>query len=92
MLTILGESCHNGPCPTLHRDTVTGEVKVQGYVTPQDGMNIPSGEGVVAIPADAWARLLADLPMSMLLRALVAPWRFRRRARRSTATPAPASR
>ncbi len=92
MLTILGESCHNGPCPTLHRDTVTGEVKVQGYVTTQDGLDIPVGEDVVAIPADAWARLLADLPAWLLLRAMVAPWRFRPRAQRSSATPAPVSR
>lgn len=92
MLETIGESCHNGPCPTLHRDTVTGEVKVQGYVTTQDGLKIPAGEDVVAIPADAWARLLADLPAWMLLRAMLAPWRFRPRAQRSSAAPAPASR
>lgn len=81
--TRLGESCGNGPCPTLYRDPDTGDVKVQGYVTSLKGMRIPDGEDVVSIPADAWARLLADLPVTTLLRALVAPWRFRPRSQRT---------
>lgn len=68
-------SCDGGPCPTFHFDDPT-VVKVQGYVTSLPG--IPAGEDVIAIPPDAWARLLADLPVAMLLRALIAPWRFRR--------------
>lgn len=70
MLKLLGESCHEGPCPTLYRDTDTGQVTVQGYTTSLPGP-IPHGEDVVAIPEDAWGRLLADLPSGMLLRALV---------------------
>lgn len=65
-LMILEESCHNGPCPTLHRKPASGKVKVQGYVTGLDGEDPPDGEDTVAIPADAWARLLADLPVGTL--------------------------
>lgn len=89
MLKLLGESCHNGPCPTLYRDTDTGQVTVQGYTTNLPGP-IPHGEDVVAIPADAWTRLLTDLPIGMLLRALrghLVPRRTRiRRAALATAT------
>lgn len=81
----LSNTCHNGPCPTAHRENTTGDVKVQGYVTTADELNVPAGEDIVFIPADAWARLLADLPVSMLLKALVAPWRFRPTSQRSTA-------
>ena len=70
-------SCDGGPCPTFHFDD-PAVVRVQGYVTSLPGSRVPAGEDVIAIPPDAWARLLADLPVAMLLRALVAPWRFRR--------------
>lgn len=69
MIETLGESCHEGPCPTFYRDDTTGQVIVQGYVTSLPGP-VPHGEDVVAVPGDKWARLLADLPASMLLRAL----------------------
>lgn len=69
MFKILANSCHNGPCPTLRRDDQTGDVEVQGYRT-MASCPIPTGEDVVLIPAEAWARLLADLPLGMLLRAL----------------------
>lgn len=81
-------SCDGGPCPTLHLDDPT-VVTVQGYVTSLPG--IPAGEDVVAIPPDAWARLLADLPAGMLLRALVAPWRSRK-TRTTSHVPAPVGR
>jgi hypothetical protein len=69
MFTTIGESCHNGSCPTLRRDE-RGDVEVQGYRT-TPSCPIPTNEDVVLIPADAWARLLADLPIGMLLRALL---------------------
>lgn len=53
---LLAGSCDGGPCPTFHRDQVTGDVKVQGYVT-ESPVPLPSGEDVVHIPAEAWARL-----------------------------------
>lgn len=87
MFKILGESCHGGPCPTFRRDTVTGAVEVQGYVT-SASHPVPAGEDVVLIPADAWARLLADLPPGMLLQAV-----FSRQVRRkSSARPVPVGR
>lgn len=67
---LLAGSCSNGPCPTFHIETMTGDVKVQGYVT-DSPVVLPTGEDVVHIPADAWRRLLADLPIGVLLRALV---------------------
>lgn len=76
---LLAGSCDGGPCPTFHRDQVTGDVKVQGYVT-ESPVPLPSGENVVHIPAEAWARLLSRLPVGMLLRALFA---------RSTRRPVP---
>jgi hypothetical protein len=85
---IYGESCSNGPCPTLHRDPLTGDVKVQGYATTADDLSkpLPPEEDVVFIPQLDWARLLADVPIRELLRAMVAPWRFRnRRAAAATA-------
>ena len=84
VLRRLAGSCDSGPCPTLYLDD-DRSVTVQGEVTTLPGVRIPLGEDVVRIPADAWARLLADLPVAMLLRALVAPWRFRRNR---TYTPA----
>jgi hypothetical protein len=65
----LAGSCDSGPCPAFHRDDVTGDVKVQGYIT-DSPVPLPSGEDVVHIPAEAWARLLSRLPVRMLLRAL----------------------
>lgn len=73
---LLAESCDEGPCPTFYADDVTGDVKVQGYVTEAPGP-LPDGEGVVHIPADAWRRLLADLPVGMLVRAVLARFRMR---------------
>lgn len=76
----LAGSCDSGPCPTFYVEDGTGEVTVQGYVTTAP-FPVPAGEDVVRIPADAWARLLADLPPRMLLRALLgAPTRKRARA------------
>jgi hypothetical protein len=89
MSRLLAGSCDEGPCPTLWLEP-SGDVKVQGYVTTFD-RPVPAGEDVVHIDAAAWGRLLADLPVSMLVRALVAPWRFRRtrisEAATSAATP-----
>jgi hypothetical protein len=87
MFKILGESCHNGPCPTFRRDDHTGDVEVQGYRTTAS-CPIPDAEDVVLIPEDAWARLLADLPLGMLLRALSS--RLLRRT--PTARPVPVGR
>lgn len=71
---LLAGSCDSGPCPTFYvRDD--GQVKVQGYRTTPPGP-IPTEEDVVDIPADAWARLLANLPARMLLRALTAKLRM----------------
>lgn len=86
-IRLLGESCAGGPCPTLYVSE-DGDVTVQGYTTTID-RQLPDGEEVVRIDAAAWARLLADLPIAMLLRALVAPWRFRR-ARATGRVPAAA--
>jgi hypothetical protein len=66
---LLAGSCDSGPCPAFHRDGVTGDVKVQGYITGSP-VPLPSGEDVVHIPAEAWARLLSRLPVGMPLRAL----------------------
>jgi hypothetical protein len=71
---LLAGSCDSGPCPTFRRDDVTGDVKVQGYIT-DSPVPLPPGEDVVLIPADAWARLLSRLPLGMLLRALLTPAR-----------------
>jgi hypothetical protein len=73
----LADSCDSGPCPTFHRDDVTGDVKVQGYVT-DSPVPLPLGEDVVHIPAEAWARLLSRLPVGMLLRALFTRFAQRR--------------
>jgi hypothetical protein len=66
----LARSCDTGPCPTFYVDDTTGGVDVQGYRT-TSRMDIPVREDVVHIPAQDWARLLADLPVRMLLRALI---------------------
>jgi hypothetical protein len=71
---LLAGSCDGGPCPTFRRDDVTGDVKVQGYIT-ESPVPLPPGEDVVLIPAEAWARLLSRLPFRMLLRALLTPAR-----------------
>jgi hypothetical protein len=71
---LLAGSCDGGPCPTFRRDDVTGDVKVQGYIT-ESPVPLPPGEDVVHIPAEAWARLLSRLPFRMLLRALLTPAR-----------------
>lgn len=78
---LLAGSCDSGPCPAFHRDDVTGDVKVQGYIT-ESPVPLPAGEDVVHIPAEAWARLLSRLPVGMLLRAL-----FTRSARRPVTQP-----
>ncbi|MGI5131559.1 hypothetical protein ACQEVB_32475 [Pseudonocardia sp. CA-107938] len=52
---------------------------------------LPASEDVVRIDAPAFGRLLADLPVGMLLRALVSPWRFRR-VRTPAAALGPATR
>lgn len=71
---LLAGSCDGGPCPTFHIDGEDGGVIVQGYLA-DSPVVLPPGEDVVHIPADAWERLLANLPVRMLLAAL-----FRRRA------------
>lgn len=78
---LLAGSCDSGPCPAFHRDRATGDVKVQGYITGSP-VPLPSGEDVVHIPAEAWARLMSRLPVGMLLRAL-----FRRAVRRPVPQP-----
>lgn len=50
-------------------DDRTGDVQVQGYVTVAPA-TVPAGEEVVHVPADAWQRLLAGLPVGMLLGAI----------------------
>lgn len=70
MYRLLSNSCSGGPCPTLRIDDETGDVEVQGYRTiPSEP--IPSEEDVVRIPGDAFARLLMNLPLRMLLAALL---------------------
>jgi hypothetical protein len=59
---LLANSCDNGPCPTLYVNPDTGDVLVQGYTTtaapPRD---VPAGEDVLHIPAEAWQKLLSQL-------------------------------
>lgn len=86
MYLVLGESCADGPCPTLYVDDQDGTVLAQGY-TMNPPFRIPPGEDVVRIPADAWDRLLSDLPVGMLVKAL---WRRLRPG--SAARSAPVSR
>ncbi len=76
----LARSCDTGPCPNFYVDDETWDVDVQGYrMTPR--VPVPPGEDIVHIPADAWARLLADLPLRMLLCAIIGmPARKRARA------------
>lgn len=69
MYRLLSESCSGGPCPTLRQHHRTGAVEVQGYRTTAS-TTIPEEEAVVLIPGDAWARLLMNLPLGMLLAAL----------------------
>lgn len=78
---LLAGSCDGGPCPTFHQDDMTGDVKVQGYIT-DSPVALPQGEDVVLIPAEAWTRLLSRLPLRMLLRALFTPARRPARAQR----------
>ena len=63
MYRLLSGSCNTGPCGTFYVDDETGDVLVQGYLTtrrpPKD---IPDGEDVLHIPADQWAKLIANLP------------------------------
>lgn len=68
--TQLAGSCSNGPCPTFHINDVTNDVLVQGYRI-DSPIPVPPGEDVVHIPADAWMRLLRDLPVRILLSALI---------------------
>lgn len=73
----VSNSCSGGPCPTIHADETTNDVLVQGYLT-NAPIPVPQGEDVVHIPADAWRRLLADLPLRTLLVALTDKLRGRR--------------
>lgn len=66
----LANSCSGGPCPTIHVEETSRDVLVQGYLT-STPIPVPTGEDVVHIPADAWRRLLADLPLRTLLVALL---------------------
>lgn len=70
MYRLLSNSCSGGPCPTFHTDDTTGDVAVQGY-TMISPVALPPGEDIVHIPADAWARLLMNLPARQLLAALL---------------------
>jgi hypothetical protein len=49
--------CEGGSCPTIWRDTTTGDVRVRG-TDPID----PTRERDVDIPAQVWAFLLTQLP------------------------------
>jgi hypothetical protein len=49
--------CTDGTCPTFFIDDQTGDVIVRGY--DQDD---PTVERDVRIPAEKWARLVAQLP------------------------------
>lgn len=73
----LANSCSGGPCPTFHVDETSHDVLVQGYLA-GNPIPLPAGEDVVHIPADAWRRLLADLPLHTLLVALLDKLRGRR--------------
>ena len=70
----LAGSCDEGPCPTFHIDPTSRDVLVQGYRI-ESPIPLPAGEDVVHIPADAWARLLRDMPARVLLTALTSRWR-----------------
>lgn len=54
---VLASSCDGGDCPTLFINPATGAVRVRGTDTED-----PSRERDVEIPADAWARLVSQLP------------------------------
>ncbi len=84
---LLSGSCSNGPCPTFHVDDRTRDVLVQGYRI-DSPIPLPDGEDVVHIPADAWGRLMRDLPLSMLLSALATRWRRPRPSRTPVASTA----
>lgn len=55
-LTLVTSLCGNGSCPTVYK-TDRGTLVIQGYtVTPQTvGIDVPSGEQLVEIPADLLA-------------------------------------
>lgn len=60
---LLAGTCSDGPCPTLYIDDSTGDVLVQGYeTTAAPPKAVPTGEGVLHIPAADWQKLLAQLP------------------------------
>lgn len=59
---LLSGSCDVGPCPTFYMDDLTGDVMVQGYLTGEQPVSPPPGEGFVHIPAEAWQTLLSRLP------------------------------
>lgn len=54
-LTRLVGECENGTCATLYSIEGTGDLLVQGYIVNDTGtlggLEIPSGESVVRIPA-----------------------------------------
>lgn len=62
---IASSDCRDGSCPTLYRVTTTAgtQVAVQGYTPEQpldlpEGIEIPTGEAVVLIPADVFEHLV----------------------------------
>ena len=57
MFELLAGSCDGGDCPTFFIDRQTGTVRVRGY-----DLADPTTERDVEIPADAWARLVSQLP------------------------------
>ena len=58
---IIADSCPDGPCPRLVLDEVSGDVFVQGYLTDEQLVSLPTGEGFPRIPAGAWRDMLAQL-------------------------------
>ncbi|MGH3692663.1 MAG: hypothetical protein ACRES5_10225 [Pseudomonas sp.] len=64
-LTVLAESCNNGPCPTLYlnpgKDVIVQAVTITDPDDLPEGM--PSHESALRIPQKDWQRLLADLPL-----------------------------
>ncbi|MGI8814131.1 MAG: hypothetical protein ACR2G2_02230 [Pseudonocardia sp.] len=58
---IIADSCPDGPCPRFVLDEVSGDVFVQGYLTDEQPVSLPTGEGFLRIPAAAWRDMFAQL-------------------------------
>lgn len=57
--TKLAKACDEGDCPTIHRDDVTGDVLIQGYLGA--GPAVPHGEGTVRMTRAQLDALYAQL-------------------------------